>query len=173
MGSDNPFVQQNMCGQYCLTSILQYLGKDVTINEVFHTLPAKNMTNLSQLQSLAQSYNVCTLAANVSADTLLSMGKPAILHIPENHFIVLLPNETQANYIIMDPPDVFCINNKKDLLRWAWKGNCLVVDSDEIVIPQKILAKYKSYPVAVALILLMLTLICVGCGKCQLAKKTP
>lgn len=129
--------QKKICGQYCLTSVLRYLGKNVELSDFYHSAPPERGTNLAQLKRFAEAYELKTLGAKVSKDILFSMGRPAILHVNGNHFIALLPGKTGTNFTVIDPPQSFTITGPEELVsRWKWKGNCLFVDKKEIILPK-------------------------------------
>ncbi|HUT29604.1 MAG TPA: DUF1573 domain-containing protein [Sedimentisphaerales bacterium] len=128
--------EKNVCGQYCLVSILQYLGRNIHYGELLPVAPAERGTNLAQLKTFAEAYGVKTLGARVTTDMVFAMRRPAILHINGNHFIALLPNKDDPNFTVIDPPQTFAITNAKDLTtKWKWKGNCLLIDEQEMVLP--------------------------------------
>lgn len=155
--------QKKICGQYCLTSVLRYLGKNVELSDFYYSAPPERGTNLAQLKRFAEAYEVKTLGAKVSKDILFSMGRPAILHVNGNHFIALLPKKTGSNFIVIDPPQSFTITGPEELVsRWKWKGNCLFVDKKEIILP-KIQPAEKGkilYYVIAAVLILTIILIC-------------
>jgi hypothetical protein len=125
-----------LCGHYCLVSILDYLGRNVQINDLFAVVPPDQGTNLAQLKTLGEAYGVKTLGAKITVELLLAMRRPAILHVNGNHFIALLPNKDDPNFTVIDPPQTFAITNAKDLTtKWKWKGNCLLIDEQEMVLP--------------------------------------
>jgi hypothetical protein len=162
---DNYVLQQKkICGQYCLTSVLRYLGKNVEISDFYYSAPPEYGTNLAQLKQFAEAYELKTLGAKVSKEILFSMGRPAILHVNGNHFIALLPKKIGTNYTVIDPPQSFTITGPEELVsRWKWKGNCLFVDKKEIILPEIQEAgkgKILYYAVAIVLIFTIL-LICV------------
>lgn len=129
--------QKKICGQYCLTSVLRYLGKNVEISDFFYSASPEHGTNLAQLKQFAEAYELKTLGAKVSKEILFSMGKPAILHVNGNHFIALLPKKIGTNFTVIDPPQSFTITSPEELVsRWKWKGNCLFVDKEEIILPE-------------------------------------
>ncbi|HUT29139.1 MAG TPA: DUF1573 domain-containing protein [Sedimentisphaerales bacterium] len=125
-----------LCGHYCLASVLNYLGRNVQLNGLFAVAPAEQGTNLAQLKTFAEAYGVKTLGARVTTDMVFAMRRPAILHVNGNHFIALLPNKEDPNFTVIDPPQTFAITNAKDLTaKWKWKGNCLLIDEEEMVLP--------------------------------------
>jgi hypothetical protein len=156
--------QKKICGQYCLTAVLQYLGKNVEISDFFYSAPPEHGTNLAQLKRFAEAYELKTLGAKVSKEILFSMGRPAILHVNGNHFIAFLPGKAGTNFTVIDPPQSFTITGPEELVsRWKWKGNCLFVDKEEIILPEIQEAgkgKILYYTIAIVLIF-TIVLICI------------
>lgn len=154
--------QKKICGQYCLTSVLRYFGKNVQLSELLSVAPAEEGSNLAQLKQLAEAYGLETLGAKVPEDILFSRNRPAILHVNEDHFIALLPDKGGSGFTVVDPPQSFHIRGPKDLSsQWKWEGNCLFIDERVIVLPnaESILNKgiiwYCSIIVVLALGLLL------------------
>lgn len=143
---DYTIMQKKICGQYCLTVILRYLGKNVELSDLYSAVPPERGTSLLQLRRLAEAYELETLGVNVTEDTLIAVGSPAILHVNGDHFIALLPEENGVHYVVIDPPQSSRINRTEDLTgRWEWDGNCLFVDTKEIVLPKEAsLTKFKK-----------------------------
>ena len=74
--------QKNLCGHYCLVSVLQHLGKNVQAPELVPAARAEDGTNLAQLKTLAEAYGLKTLGAKITKDLLFAMRRPAILISP-------------------------------------------------------------------------------------------
>jgi hypothetical protein len=128
--------QKKVCGQYCLVSILQDFGKDVQLAELLPVAPAGHGTNLAHLKVLAEAYGLKTMGAKVTADILFCMKRPTILHVSGNHFIALLPDKAGTNFTVVDPPQSHTIKDAQGLTkRWKWKGDCLLIDEYEMVLP--------------------------------------
>ena|GEM_PF-4060637 len=156
--------QENICGQYCLTAILRYLGRNVRLAELLPAAPAEHGSDLARLKLIAQAYDLKSLGAHVSEDTLFSMRRPAILHVNGNHFIALLPDKAGTGFTAIDPPQSFAISRPEQLTsRWKWKGNCLFIDEREIILPQSrpsLIARIRPFGIGALALVFAIALIC-------------
>ncbi len=130
--------QENVCGQYCLASVLRFLGKDVGGEDVLYAIPSSHSgSSLAELKVIAEAYGLRTLGARLSRNVLASVRRPVILHVNGNHFIALLPDRTGGGFVVIDPPRTLQISGADDLAKhWKWRGNCLFIDDKEITMPE-------------------------------------
>ncbi len=156
--------QENICGQYCLTAILRYLGRNVRLAELLPAAPVEHGSDLARLKLIAEAYDLKTLGAHVSEDTLFSMRRPAILHVNGNHFIALLPGKAGTGFVAIDPPQSFAISRPEQLTaRWKWKGNCLFIDEREIILPPSrpsLIARIRPFGMGALALVFAIALIC-------------
>jgi ATP-binding cassette subfamily B protein RaxB len=95
--------ENSTCGLACISMVLGYFGKKVTITAMQDTYPVslKGIT-LKQVISIANKYSLVTRAVRCDVDSLKSIIKPAILHWDFHHFVVL-KSVKRNTYIVHDP----------------------------------------------------------------------
>lgn len=82
--------ESSTCGLACLSMIMQYHGKAVTITAIQERFPVslKGIT-LKQVVSIANEYQLTSRPIKCDVDSLAGLKLPAILHWDFNHFVVL------------------------------------------------------------------------------------
>lgn len=167
--------QENICGPYCLTAILRFFDINANLKDLIQVQELEHGTNMAQLGSFAKAYGLETLGANISSDILCSVRYPAILHVNGNHFIAYLPNRTDQNFIVIDPPNSYDLKEPEELLaRWDWQGSCLLISDKKIDIPVIRLARqrrYGFYGVATVMGLAIIVIVLKGGRKGMVGKK--
>ena len=87
-----PVVQQTTsadCGAACLTSVLRYHGKHVTLEEVrVATRTGRDGTTASRVVDAARRYGLRGRGVSITVEDLAYLETGAILHWGFNHFVV-------------------------------------------------------------------------------------
>lgn len=93
------------CGPTCLRIITQYFGKKFS-PEYLRLITFQSRTGVSfhDLISASEELKMETLAVEVDFEKLISEApRPCILHWKKDHFVVLVPHESQDKITIADP----------------------------------------------------------------------
>lgn len=82
--------ESSTCGLACLSMVMQYHGKAVTITAIQERFPVslKGIT-LKQIVNIGNEYQLSCRPLKCDVDSLSSLQLPAILHWDFNHFVVL------------------------------------------------------------------------------------
>lgn len=83
-------MEQNECGAAALAMILEYYGKEVTLEELRRECGvSRNGVNAKNIVKAARFHNLDTKAFSVDVDDLKGLTMPLIIHWNMNHFLVL------------------------------------------------------------------------------------
>lgn len=127
------YKNSNICGPYCLVSVLQYFGKDIQLHEILPVISSQQGSSMLELKEIAEAYGLKTLGVRTDLINVFAEKRPAILHVNGNHFIALLPDRNSPDCIVIDVPETHSISTCEEFSgKWNWDGTCLYVDEEEI-----------------------------------------
>jgi ABC-type bacteriocin/lantibiotic exporter with double-glycine peptidase domain len=133
-GGKVPFVQQlewTDCGAACMTMVLRYLGRHVTIDEVREAVGGggRDGTNAAAIAHGAEHFGLRSRGVSIDVEHLKSLPMGSILHWEFNHFIVF-ERARRGGIDVVDPARGRRFIDDKTL-RAAFTGVALVFETTD------------------------------------------
>jgi ATP-binding cassette, subfamily B, bacterial len=97
--------QAKDCGPACLRMIAEYYGKQISSHKLYLiSRLSKDGTSLLGLAEASETIGFHAVGALFSFKELIKEVKlPAVLHVNQNHFVVILPKSNSKIIRIADP----------------------------------------------------------------------
>ncbi len=115
---------KNDCGAASLKMIFNYFKINVDLSEISKKTLTKNGTNMLKIKKLAEEKGLKVSAYKMNIKDLKKVRSFAILHLKNDHFVVLDIN-VNKNIIILDPA-IGKLSFETENFEKNWSGNILV-----------------------------------------------
>jgi len=114
--------------------VLRHFGRRATPTSIAAVLPSSGEgASLLRLKAVLQAFDLYPAALRTTLNNLLAFGKPAVLHVNQDHFIVLVPGSGKSSWSVYDGCSAGApLEPTQFEHKWQWDGFCLLVDTAPI-----------------------------------------